>query len=505
MTGPTAPDLSQSPSRPDLRNRLPTSRRARPTLRRLALAACLAGLAPLVPLGASARDVPYDQTEQELSSLLAEARDAYDNLDLIQAEGSLYHALSIASSRNYTGRIKAEIHLLRGIIFFARDRDEKATTEEFVKALSADRNIRLDAEMSSPRLEACFDAALQSVNKGDACDAPGTRLRFDEHITHKPPRRTNARRPLKLQATVTPLLRGRISTFYVYFRTDRSEGVRRVAMEDKGNNVYAAKLAGKYIVGKVVRYYMIVDDREGNHIAQYMSVQSPASVEIDDLPTGESLGGESDDEDRSDEGADREPPPSEARSDDPEEPAAEEKDENEEASGGGLDDAGPRHRGAVRFGLSLGTGAGRVTERSIPQTRKRAAVAEGLAPAPFHTLAELDYWFAPSMAVGLYARLQLVDLTHLEGVRLKYEAAASRTSHFVLRGGFGYGHISHQVPLKQYRDYTLEGPFEYSLGFAWVRDFGKTWSLIFAPDFHHLFGTAPSQHLDLNLGAQVTF
>lgn len=472
-----------------------------PRPRRLtALPAALLACALWAPAVASARDIPSDQTEQELSSLLAEAHDAYDDLDLDVADGALAHAVVIARSRGYSGRVLGEIHLLRALIIYARDKDEKATTEAFVQALTADRNIRLDPDATSPRLEACFDTAVQTVNKGEVCETPLPRGRFDEHITHKPPRRTPARRPMKIEATVTPLLKGRISTFYLYFRTEKSDGVRRVEMKEKGNNVFTATVAGKYLVGKVVRYYMLVDDREGNQIAQFQSVQAPASVDIDDLPTGGSLdGGDAGDEDSSDDG---EPEPAAA------EPESEPEAEPEpEADTGGedLEGGGRRRGGGLKLGVSLGSGAGRVTENSIPQTRKKAAVAPGLAPAPFHTLFELDYWFRPDVAVGLYARVQLVDFTHLEGLRFKYRAATSRKNHFVLRGGFGFGHISHQVPLGAYRDFTLEGPFEYTLGFSWVHDFNRTWAFVVAPDFHHLFGAAPSQHVDLNLGTQISF
>lgn len=445
----------------------------------------------LVPAWSAAREIPPEQTEQELTSLLAEAHDAYEDLDLDVADGAVEHAIRIARSRTYMGRVLGDIYVLRGLILYARDKDEKATTEAFVKALTANRNLRLDPETSSPRLEACFDAALQSVNKGEVCETDEPRGRFDDHITHKPPRRTAARRPLTVEVTVTPLLRGRIATFYLYFRTEKSDGVRRVALKEKGNNVYSAAIAGKYIVGKVLRYYMLVDDREGNHIAQYQSVQSPASVDIDDLPTGESLTGADD-------------VPDEAESDSgPTEAPAEAETEPEEPTGA-LDED-PASVGHWALTVNLGTGAGRVTENSIPQTRKRAAVAPGLAPSPFHTLFELDYWFRPNLAVGLYERLQIIDVTHLEGLRFKYQAASSRFNHFILRGGFGFGHVSHQVPLGAYRDFTLEGSFEYTLGFSWVHDFSRTWAFVVSPEFHHLFGESPSQHLDVNLGAQVSF
>jgi hypothetical protein len=467
------------------------------------LPAALLACALWAPAFAQARDIPSDQTEQELSSLLAEAHDAYDDLDLDVADGALEHAIRIARSRGYSGRVLGEIHLLRALIIYARDKDEKATTEAFVQALTADRNIRLDPDATSPRLEACFDTAVQTVNKGEVCETPLPRGRFDEHITHKPPRRTPARRPMKIEVTVTPLLKGRISTFYLYFRTEKSDGVRRIPLKEKGNNVFTATIAAKYLVGKVVRYYMLVDDREGNQIAQFQSVQSPTSVDIDDLPTGGSLdGGGGDDDDADSSQEEPEAPESDAE---PEAAAEPEPEQESDAGGEDLDEAPRRRGGGLTLGLSLGSGAGRVTENSIPQTRKKAAVAPGLAPAPLHTLVELDYWFRPDISVGLYARIQLVDFTHLEGLRFKYRAATSKKNHFVLRGGFGFGHISHQVPLGAYRDFTLEGPFEYTLGFSWVHDFSRTWAFVVAPDFHHLFGAAPSQHMDLNLGTQIRF
>jgi hypothetical protein len=500
FAAPICDDLHHPVARP----RSPLECARLPRLRRLtALPAALLACALWAPAVAGAREVPSDQTEQELSSLLAEAHDAYDDLDLDVADGALAHAVVIARSRGYSGRVLGEIHLLRALIIYARDKDEKATTEAFVLALTADRNIRLDPDATSPRLEACFDTAVQTVNKGEVCETPQPRGRFDEHITHKPPRRTPARRPMKIEVTVTPLLKGRISTFYLYFRTEKSDGVRRIPLKEKGNNVFTATVAGKYLVGKVLRYYMLVDDREGNQIAQFQSVQAPASVDIDDLPTGGSLdGGAADDDD--DDTSQEEPeqaeaePESEPESESESEPEADTSDEN-------LEGGGRRRGGGLKLGISLGSGAGRVTENSIPQTRKKAAVAPGLAPSPFHTLFELDYWFRPDIAVGLYARIQLVDFAHLEGLRFKYRAATSRKNHFVLRGGLGFGHVSHQVPLGAYRDFTLEGPFEYTLGFSWVHDFNRTWAFVVAPDFHHLFGAAPSQHVDLNLGTQISF
>ena len=148
---------------------------------------------------------------------------------------------------------------------------------------------------------------------------------------------------------------------------------------------------------------------------------------------------------------------------------------------------------------------GRLTDSSRPQTRKTAAVAPGSAIAPLHSLFELDYQLNRAWDLGFFARVQIIDFTHLEGLRAKYHAFDAGAMHLILRGGLGYGHISHQVPIYQYRDFTLEGPYTYTLGLTWVRDLNPMWKLVVTPDFYHLIGDAPSQHVELSVGAAAAF
>jgi hypothetical protein len=463
--------------------------------------AALVGLAP--PAAAQVRDSNYEQTERELERMLSKAVEAYEDLRLDSAASWLDLAVNEARDNGYDGRLVAEVQMWRGLVAFARKGDEyeRHTREAFVLALTADRSVRLSPEVATPTLEAIFDTALQSLSGGQVCETGPAASRFDGHITHTPRRRIDAGRPLTLEATVTPILRGRMETFQVFYRSSKMDGVRRIAMTPAGGDRFVAKIPGQYVRGSVLTYYMLVDDREGSIIAQYQTVQTPVKVVIDDLATGETLTGGSSAEDEPEE----ETPPEtrRERARPAHEPEPEPEPESEPSS---LDDAAPSPKGR-RFsaGFALGTGLGRVTDASQPQTRTRAKVAPGMAFAPLHTLLEIDYRVTDRVAVGLLARVQLVDFTHLEGLRVRYEALRKGGHAVSLRGGLAYGHISHQVPLGPYRDFTLEGPFGYTLGVSYALGLDKRWSFVVAPDFWHLMGAAPTQHFDLSLGAAARF
>ncbi|MCK6570309.1 hypothetical protein L6V77_04270 [Myxococcota bacterium] len=470
----------------------------------LGVAAFALALSPARPVHAQIRDSNYAQVEQELERLLTVAVERYEDLRLDSAASALDLAVNEARDNGYTGRLLAEIHMWRGLVFFARKGEdyERNTRDAFVQALTADRSVRLSPEVATPTLEAVFDTALQSLTNGQVCETAPTGARFDGHITHTPRRRVDAGRPVTLEATVTPILRGRMETFHVFFRTSKMDGVRRLPMTAAGGDRYVAQIPGKYIRGTVLTYYMLVDDREGSLIAQYQSVQTPAKVVIDDLPTGEALG-----DDGGDAGADEsEATEDEARRPDRRDPEPEPEPEPDAGPSSLDEEPTPSRRGGrITAGFALGTGLGRVTDASRPQTRTKAKVAPGMAFAPLHTLLEVDYRVADRVSVGLLARVQLVDFTHLEGLRVRYEALRMGGHGVSVRGGLAYGHISHQVPLGPYRDFTLEGPFGYTLGVSYALGLNRRWSFVVSPDFWHMMGDAPTQHFDLSLGAAARF
>lgn len=181
------------------------------------------------------------------------------------------------------------------------------------------------------------------------------------------------------------------------------------------------------------------------------------------------------------------------------------RDEVDETEDDAADNEPPSADTGLRLGLSVGTGAGTLTDKAEAQNRPGANLQPGAAFAPFHALVELDYWFLPGFGAGLFSRLQVLTFAHLEGLRFKARVLTSKANHLVARAGFGFGYVSHVVSLDGYRDNTLEGPYALSLGLTWVHDFDRTWAFVLTPEFTSLRGTSPSLHVDLNAGLQISF
>lgn len=414
------------------------------------------------------------QAEQDIERLLDEARQAYDNLELDQADAALEQAVQIGERAGVRGRAMAEVHVQRGIIAHVRDKDKDRAVDEFKQALVIDRTVRLDSLVSTPSLEALFEQARRSVGTGGGESGRG---QADDQIVHKPIKRARANEIMTVQAKVTRELREQMYRMYLYFRSQKADAVRRIEMKDQGDSTFVARIAAKYVRGNQLGYYILVEDRDGNQIAQVHGSQDPIQVEIEDMPTGGSLLGEEGGEEGGDEGS----------------------PEEEEDTGS------RRDQRIVSIGLSVGAGAGRITDKAEAHNTPESALHSGMAIAPFHTLVELDFWVTKALTLGAFARIQIADFAHAEGGRLKYEVFKAGSNRLQLRGGGGYGYISHQVPLEAYRDYTLEGPFFYTLGVAYTFEFAKIWGLTIAPDFYHLIGPSPSQHFDLNVGMRVSF
>ncbi len=411
------------------------------------------------------------QAEQEVERLLEDARRAYDNLELDEADRALESAVREGERAGVRGRVMAEVHVQRGIIAHVRDKDKERAVDEFRQALTLDRSVRIDSLVSTPSLETLFEQARRMVGPAES---DGGSVRRDPGITHKPVKRARANQIVTVQAKVSPELRDQMFRMYLDFRSESVREFRRVEMRDQGDNTFVARIGARFVKGDKLSYYILVEDRDGNQVAQFHDQREPVDVPIEEIATGDSLTGE---------GGDEETP------------------EDESA------DEAPRgkKRRIVTLGLSVGTGVGRITDKAEAQNRPGSTLQPGMAISPFHTLSELDFWVSRTLSIGMFGRIQVADFAPAGGLRVKFDVLQAGQNHLLLRVGGGYGYISHQVPLDGYRDYTLEGPYFYSLGLTWALDFAKRWAFTVTPDFYHLIGPSPSQHLDLSVGCAVSF
>ncbi|MCA9526397.1 MAG: hypothetical protein KC549_08895, partial [Myxococcales bacterium] len=288
-------------------------------------------------------------------------------------------------------------------------------------------------------------------------------------VRHTPPADAEAGRPLTVSIEVSDALNRDVYRVYLFYRSARNDQVQKMELAPAGRSNFSGRIPGRFVAGRRLTYYVVLEDRTGAGIGAVGSSRDPVTVavkgdvlgDLDAMPSGSGLGGEDDD-------------------------------------GGGGD------RKYVSVAVSLGTGGGFITDLARPQNQRGANIRPGFALAPFHTLLELDFWLAERISLGAFARVQIIEFTHAEGGRFKY-VAVTGTHQLILRAGGGVGRVRHLVDLEQVLDTTLEGPYFYTLGAAYTFQFNPTLGLQIVPDFIHLIGDSPSLHMDLNIGLRASF
>ncbi|MFN3198598.1 MAG: hypothetical protein ACE366_09335 [Bradymonadia bacterium] len=438
------------------------------------------------------------QAMAEMERLLNDARAYYEDLELDEADAALDRALRLAERFDIKEPIVADVHILRGILLFVRDRrrNEGAALDAFVSAITIDDRARIDPLISTPSLEDLLEQARREARRRPPPrdnrreprnDRPPPRRQPD--LVHEPVRDARGGQEIRLNLEVSQEIDERLYRVYVYFRSARADSVQRVEMVPEGARRFTTRIPGRFVAGRSLQYYIVVEDRRRQPIAGVRSAQEPFVIklqdevfgDIDRLPEGDSLIGDGDGNGDGDGDGDWD--------------------------GGWEDEEGEQGSGErfMSLTLNVGTGFGFITDFATPVQRPNTDVVAGLAPAPFHTMLELDFWLTESFAIGAFARVQIVEFEHLEGVRLKFQVVNAGDHHLQLRLGGGYGEVRHLVDLGNFLDTTKEGPFSWTAGLLYSVDFGKDFAFVVGPDFYHLFGDSPSYHVDINLGIQTSF
>jgi hypothetical protein len=241
-------------------------------------------------------------------------------------------------------------------------------------------------------------------------------------------------------------------------------------MRAEGSDTFIAKISRRYVIGRLFRYTFVAQDRSERTIAELGSESMAFTIQLegndlgaDFLASGSSLDG---------------------------------------SSGGGGGSMGGK---SLSVGLSIGGGAGVITDKATPENQVGVEIQPGLAIAPFHTLFELNGWLADRFALGAYARIQLVEFAYLFGGRAQFVVAPGSGTDFSLRLGGGYGRVSHLVDLGPVMDRSLQGPFHWTAGALVTSNLSRRWAFVAGLDFVHLIGDSPSYHFDLNLGLALSF
>ncbi len=422
-----------------------------------------------------------------MERLLRDARDDYDNLELERAEATLDDAIKLAREFNINNRVLAEVYIQRGILTHVRDKDEERAVADFALALAIDNRLQLDPLVRTPTLQRLFERAQGEASRGRRRD---DRFRDDRRrddrrapppadLKHEPIRNAKGGARLPVVVDVSAQLNPFVYRVYLYFRSARAEAVQKLEMRPEGRESFVARIPGRFVAGRTLSYYIVVEDRGGKSIASVRSAKDPILVQVEDdalgaldsIPSGSSLVGGDDGDDQWEDDL----------------------------------DGSRAKRKYVSIAVSVGSGAGFITDLAEPENQRSKEIEPGLALAPFHTLIELDFWATDWLSLGAFARVQIIEFTHAEGGRIKLRAVNSGGHQLLFRVGGGVGRIRHLIDLGQVLDTTLEGPFFYTVGVSYVFAFTDTVAFIVSPDFLHMIGDSPSPHVDLNLGLQLSF
>ena len=99
----------------------------------------------------------YQRAEGDVERYLEDARNAYENFELDQAESDLDRAIRLIDRFDMRTPLAADVFVQMGIVVYAKKRDSRRATDYFQRAFEADPQVELDRNSANPSMERLFD------------------------------------------------------------------------------------------------------------------------------------------------------------------------------------------------------------------------------------------------------------------------------------------------------------------------------------------------------------
>lgn len=216
---------------------------------------------------------------QQVLDLNRQAMDAYNNLEIEQAQTLLQQALDAATRGRVTGSPLARTYVNLGIVAIAGMGDNGAGLSSFVSALQADPSVALDPLLSTPDIELIWTQAHARAGSGPIQVTPPP-------VDTTPPAGSGdlAHTPITEQLRATPVpvyveVPGRPAHVYLYYRGHGMRDFERAEMDRVGRG-YGYEIPCGDVFEPEVAYYIAVFDASGSPISFAGSQSSPISVPI---------------------------------------------------------------------------------------------------------------------------------------------------------------------------------------------------------------------------------
>lgn len=239
-------------------------------------------LASLAPSAASAQ-----RPLQQVLDLNRQAMEAYNNLEIEQAQTLLQQALDTATRGHVTGSPLARTYVNLGIVAIAGLGDNGAGLNYFVQALQADGSVALDPLLSTPDIQLIWTQAHARAGSGTGTgtgpvqvepppdDTPPAGGGPVGDLVHQPVQEQLRQTPVPVYVEVP----GRPAHVYLYYRGHGMRDFERAEMERVGRG-FGYEIPCTDVFEPEVNYYIAVFDASGSPISFAGSQTSPISVPI---------------------------------------------------------------------------------------------------------------------------------------------------------------------------------------------------------------------------------
>lgn len=236
-------------------------------------------LAALVTLGASpARGEAKDDAALELAKKAIQTD--YLATKFEDAEKKLQEAITLCGEKECSAKVKAQLHRDLAVVYIGGMNRVDEGKKAFAAALKLDPAVQLDAELTSPEMQAAFD----EVKKGAVAPAPGPgpsepAASSEGDLVHTPPAEQAILTPLPLYAEL-PAGMSAVKVVLKY-KVFGSSDWKVVQMKPVGQG-YGLEIPCADIgsLTGTVRYFIQAFDAENNPVSWSGTRDKPNSVAV---------------------------------------------------------------------------------------------------------------------------------------------------------------------------------------------------------------------------------
>ena len=227
---------------------------------------------------------------QQVLDLNRQAMEAYNNLEIEQAQSLLEQALQAAQRGRVTGAPLARTYMNLGVVAIGGLGDNGSGLNYFVQALQTDPNVQLDPLTSTPDIQTTFALARQRAGTGgggggtpepvdtppdDVVEPSGGGSAAPGNLSHAPVRE-------QLTQTAVPVyveIPGRPAHVYLYYRAHGMRDFQRVEMQRVAGG-YGYEIPCADVFEPEVAYYIVAFGSDGSPMGFAGAQASPITVPI---------------------------------------------------------------------------------------------------------------------------------------------------------------------------------------------------------------------------------